>query len=98
LAAALIAVVLVAANLAIIAATAGIAPPRPTRCRRIPSPETVSPPLPTVQINGVVWDQVIVATVFVTGQFPRRDRRVRRRASTRHHARTSWRTTSPRET
>ena len=45
---------------------------RPTRCRPDPSvPETVSAAaLPTVQINGVVWDQVIVGNrVFATGQF-----------------------------
>ena len=72
LAAALIAVVLVAANLAIIAATAGIAPAAADTMPPDPSvPETVSAAaLPTVQINGVVWDQVIVGNrVFVTGQF-----------------------------
>ena len=72
LAAALIAVVLVAANLAFIAATAGIAPAAADTMPPDPSlPETVSAAaLPTVQINGVVWDQVIVGNrVFVTGQF-----------------------------
>ena len=71
LAAALVAVVLVAANLAFIAATATIAPVAADTMPAEPSPETVSAAaLPTVQIDGVVWDQVIAGNrVFVTGQF-----------------------------
>ncbi len=52
-------------NIGITPAAADTAPADPS------VPETVSAAaLPTVQINGVVWDQVIVGNrVFATGQF-----------------------------
>ena len=72
LAAASLAVVLISANFAFIAENVGITPAAADTAPADPSvPETVSAAaLPTVQINGVVWDQVIVGNrVFVTGQF-----------------------------
>ena len=71
-AAAALAVVLISANFAFIAENIGIAPAAADTVPPDPSvPETVSAAaLPTVQINGVVWDQVIVGNrVFATGQF-----------------------------
>ena len=100
-AACFVAALLVAANLAIVAATCRDRSRRGRHAPPDPSlPETVSAAaLPTVQINGVVWDQVIV------GQPRLRDRPVHPGATgrcgggrrTRHRVRTSWRTTSPRE-
>ena len=61
-----------AANFAFIAENIGITPAAADTVPPDPSvPETVSAAaLPTVQINGVVWDQVIVGNrVFATGQF-----------------------------
>ena len=72
LAAASLAVVLISVNFAFIAENIGITPAAADTAPADPSvPETVSAAaLPTVQINGVVWDQVIVGNrVFVTGQF-----------------------------
>jgi PKD repeat protein len=74
LATALLALVLVAANLSVITAVVTAATATPAAADTAPdpgTPETVSAAaLPTVQINGVVWDQVIVGNrVFVTGQF-----------------------------
>lgn len=65
-------------SLLLAAATAAVLPlaaPAPAVAAEAPalaaSPDTVSADaLPTVQINGVVWDQVIVGnTVFVGGEF-----------------------------
>ena len=66
-----LACVLVSANLALIAATTGAPPAAADTAPADPDLETVSAaPLPTVQINGVVWNQVIVGNrVYATGQF-----------------------------
>jgi PKD repeat protein len=72
LAAGLLAVVLVGANLAIVVATLHSTPAAADTAPVDPSlPETVSAAaLPTVQINGVVWAQVIVGNrVYATGKF-----------------------------
>jgi PKD repeat protein len=71
-AAAFVAFILLSANFTFIAANLSSAPAGADTAPTDPSlPETVSAAaLPTVQINGVVWDQVIVGNrVFVTGQF-----------------------------
>ena len=53
--------------------------------------------LPTVQIDGVAWAQVVVGNrVYVTGKFSQARRPDRRPGRTRRHARTSSPTTSPR--
>ena len=90
---------LVGANLALVAGiVAQTRRQARTRRRSIPSlPETVSAAaLPTVQINGVVWDQVIVGNrVYATGQFTQAAPGGRRAGDERDAARrTSWRTTS----
>jgi PKD repeat protein len=71
LAATLLAVVLMSANFAFAVATFGASPAAADTAPVDPSLETVSAAaLPTVQINGVVWDQVIVGNrVYATGQF-----------------------------
>ncbi len=61
----MMAVVVATTVLAVAPAGADTAPPDPS------TPKTVSADsLPTVQINGVVWDQVVVGnTVYATGSF-----------------------------
>src|SRR4029453_18916974 len=60
---------------AVVASVFAVAAPTPAAADTAPTspnvPETVSSdPLPTVQINGVVWDQVVVGDrVYATGQF-----------------------------
>ena len=66
-----VAFVLMSANLALITVAFGVAPAAADTAPVAPLPETVSAAaLPTVQINGVVWNQVIVGNrVYATGQF-----------------------------
>jgi len=66
-----VAFVLMSANLALITVAFGVAPAAADTAPVDPLPETVSAAaLPTVQINGVVWNQVIVGNrVYATGQF-----------------------------
>ena len=89
---------LISANFAFIAENIGITPAAADTAPPDPSaPETVSAAaLPTVQINGVVWAQVIVGNrVYATGQFtPGASGRRRARHERDARARTSWRTTS----
>ena len=65
------ALAVIAANLALVVTTIGARPAAADTAPADPSVETVSAAaLPTVQINGVVWDQVIVGNrVYATGQF-----------------------------
>ena len=79
-----IVVALVAAGFGVVAPGAA-APAWADTAPSDPSLETVSAAaLPTVQINGVVWDQVIVGNrVYATGSSPRPGRPVPRRARTR---------------
>ncbi|MGH8976966.1 MAG: cell surface protein, partial [Acidimicrobiia bacterium] len=72
-AAAVLAVVLLSANLAFVAANVDIDAAAADTAPAPGEPETVSSAaLPTVQINGVVWNQVIVGNrVYATGQFTR---------------------------
>ena len=84
-------VALAGALLGVTPAAADTEPPVPN------TPATVSSdPLPTVQINGVVWAQVLVGnTVYVDRQVHQRPPgRGGRRARMRRRARTSWPTTS----
>jgi hypothetical protein len=67
----LVALTLVSASVAVVAATVTAPPADADTAPTDPTLETVSAAaLPTVQINGVVWDQVIVGNrVYATGQF-----------------------------
>ena len=70
-AACFVAALLIGANLGVVAATLRATPAAADTAPTDPSLETVSAArLPTVQINGVVWDTLIVGNrVFATGQF-----------------------------
>ena len=74
-------------------------PAGPTPSRRCPAtPVTVSTdPLPTVQINGVVWAQIVIGnTVYATGQFSQaRPAGAAPGTQPDRRGRTSWPTTSP---
>ena len=60
----------------------------------VTTPTVSADALPTVQINGVVWDQVVVGNrVYVTGEFTPPARRVPPPGRTRRPGPTSSRTT-----